>query len=103
MGEYAYYRVLDQNFDLDKIYKLQIDLHTFLGDADLYVSTSPDLKFPNTTAFEFKSAFKDFYDRVTIIDTVNDKIAPQLYIGVHANTYSEFELAVRYEYHPVYN
>ena len=39
-GRYINYRVLDAQFDLDLIYKVTIDLKTYLGDADLFVSTS---------------------------------------------------------------
>lgn len=39
-GKYKYYRLLDSKYDLDQIYKLQLNLKTYLGDADLFVSDS---------------------------------------------------------------
>lgn len=39
-GQYVNYRILDSQFDLDNIYRVTLDLKTYLGDADLFVSNN---------------------------------------------------------------
>ena len=40
MGQYIYYRILDSKFNLEYIEELRFDLLSYLGDADLFISTS---------------------------------------------------------------
>ena len=50
-----YYRILDSQFEMQFLYKLQINLKSFIGDADLFVSQSPYNQHPNPKKFMHQS------------------------------------------------
>lgn len=102
-GQYVNYRILDAQFDLDLIYKVTIDLKTYHGDADLYVSTTDEVKRPNATSYTFASRHKDHLDQVTLTDTVNNWLPDQIYIAVYGELFSEFELTISAEFHPIHD
>lgn len=85
MGTYTYYRILDNVSDIDYIKELKIELITYLGDADLYISTSEDNTKPTMFAHDYSSERKDHYDEVTLTDDVNLWLASKIYIGVYAS------------------
>ena len=59
---YVYYKIVNQLFDLDKAYQVRIDLNTYLGDADLFVSTDEANKRPSADSHTYQSRSKNFYD-----------------------------------------
>ena len=103
MGSYAYFRILDARFDLDYVYKIAIGLQSHLGDADLFVSTSADNPHPTVHNYTLASRRNDKIDQVELTDTLNAWLPDQIYIGVFAETYVEYELEVTVEYHPTQN
>ena len=102
-GEYIHYRLLDTKFDLDEIYQVRLDLKTYIGDADLYVSDSDEVKRPSVSEYTYASRRKDFFDSVTITDTVHTWLSSQLYISIYGELYSEFEFTILVEYHPIWD
>ena len=50
-GQYVRYRILDSQFDLDYVYRIILNLKTFLGDADLFVSTTNEITRPSITEY----------------------------------------------------
>jgi len=103
MKGYEHFRLLDSSFDLDNVYKVTIDLKSYLGDADLYVSTSADNTWPNSQNFTYASRRKDHFDRVQLTDTVHKVLASEIYIAVRGATYAEYELLISVDYHPTQN
>ena len=75
-------------------------MKTYLGDADLFVSTDPDVSRPTKDVFTYSSCQKDHFDQVTLTDSVNDFLSEYIYIGVYGELYSEYELSFEVEYHP---
>ena len=59
-GDYKHYRILDSKFDLDYIHSMTIDLKSYLGDADLFVSTSDE--WPDKDNFKMASRRNDHFD-----------------------------------------
>jgi len=59
MGRYQYYRILDSQFDLDFIRELKIELITYLGDADLYISTNELNPKPTRFNYDYASERRD--------------------------------------------
>lgn len=100
MGQFVYYRILDAQFDLEYISALIIDVETYTGDADLFVSTSENMTRPNVTHFEYESRRNDRFDRIVLNDTVHEWLSDFIYIGVYGNLRSEFELTITPIYHP---
>ena len=58
-GRYIYYRILDSYFDLDYVQELKIELISFLGDADLFITTDPANDKPTLLNYEFCSQRRD--------------------------------------------
>lgn len=100
-GQYVRYRVLDSQFDLEYVHRVILNLKTFLGDADLFVSTSSEITRPSTTEYTHQSRRNDFADQVILTETVNNWLSDYIYIGVYGELYSEFELSMAVEYHPI--
>ena len=92
-GEYISYRILDSQFDLDYIHKVTLNLKTFLGDADLFVSTTSSNKRPSTSEYTYASRKNDFFDQVILTDSVNNWLSKYIYISVYGQLYSEFEFS----------
>jgi hypothetical protein len=53
MGKYIYYSILDSENNLEYIEQLSFDLKTFIGDADIFVSTSRSNRFPSVDDYEY--------------------------------------------------
>ena len=55
MGQYLYYRILDSRYDLEYIDELEFDLVSYLGDADIFISTNPDIRRPSLDNYDYQS------------------------------------------------
>ena len=55
MGQYLYYRILDSRYDLEYIDELEFDLVSYLGDADIFISTNPDVRRPSLDNYDYQS------------------------------------------------
>jgi hypothetical protein len=73
---------------------------TYLGDADLYISTSQDNTHPTILNYDYTSERRDQYDEVTLTDDTNVWLSKYIYIGVYAHERSEFVLSLTPTYHP---
>jgi len=63
-GYYIYYRVLNSMFNLEYVKTLTIDLTTFSGDADLFVSTTSNNTRPILGNYTYESRLDQHFDRV---------------------------------------
>ena len=102
-GKYIYYRVLDSYFDLDYVQELRIELISFLGDADLFITTDPSNDKPTKYNYEFCSQRRDQYDEVKFTDDANLNLPNTIYIGVYAVERSQFHIRMTPTYKPTDN
>lgn len=98
-----YYRILDSQFEMEFLKKLQINLKTLRGDADLFVSTSTAITHPNPSQYEYQSQRLGKFDQITLVDSVNTPLGDYVYIGVFGRTFAEYELSFVVENHPNLN
>lgn len=66
-GDYKHFRILGSKFNVQYIHSMTIDLKSYLGDADLFVSTGEE--WPTQNNFELASRSKDHFDRVILNDS----------------------------------
>lgn len=103
MGKYIYYSILDSENNLEYIEQLSFDLKTFIGDADIFVSTSRSNRFPSVDDYEYQSRNSIRYDQIKLTDTVNVGLSDYIYISIYGNVRSDFELQINKVMHPHFN
>ena len=103
MGKYIYYSILDAHSNLEYIEELSLDLLTFIGDADIFISSSRNNRFPSVTEYELQSRNSIRFDQIKIKDTVNVGISDNIFIAIYGNVRSDFELRINTKLHPHWN
>ena len=76
---------------------------SYLGDADIFITTTPQFRRPSIENFEYQSRKMHYQDQIIIKDSVNDLMSDYIYISIYGNMYSEYELSVNVKYHPHFN
>ena len=103
MGQYLYYRILDSEFNLEYIDELTFDLVSYLGDADIFISTDPDVRRPSISNHDYQSRKLHYRDQIVVKDTVGSMMSNYIYIAIYGNTFSEYELWINVKHHPHFN
>ena len=103
MGQYIYYSILDSHYDLEYIEELSLDLLTYMGDADIFVSTSRANRFPSIENYDKQSRNSVRFDQVKLTDTVNVELSDHIFIAIYGNVRSDFELQINVKLHPHFN
>ena len=63
------------------------------GDADMYISTSPENKFPNKTNFSYRSILLGgYHDKVTVKKSQNKTLEGVYYIGIYGFTFTSYSI-----------